>query len=291
MKSHGLFTWILFPWILLLLLLSGCASAPQRAPSSVVGCSDVFASASSLRASRVPAPQELPTFKQADYENWILADFEKIAEKPAIFEYQTIDGQTVRVTQSVRLVSSLSAPERNLVQKILYESRRRKFVEKGIRSQAVLKEVLILEFLEGHSSAETPSTSEIRAAARSMAEEVLQDGIEFGMWRITTRDGKVVTAPHTSSHPESIFEDAMLDALNGASNSHRISPNQLARVQYFHNHPRDLTTPLSRSDVLTAEILHERLSRESPEVRFEILAISRTREGEVLLYSRELGGD
>lgn len=171
---------------------------------------------------------------------WTAADYLQRAGRKLIFAYENVP-----TVQEIIPLNAFSAPEKDLVKRLLSLSRNRTY-----KLQSHAREWRkYFDYYSRHDPSKSGlSRSQIAEQATKMVP--VPGAVEVGAWRVGLSDGRVVTGLHTSRKPSSIEGKDFQASLNGALSRKLTSPEDVEKivfVQYFHTHPS--LAPLSPEDV------------------------------------------
>ncbi len=98
-------------------------------------------------------------------------------------------------------------------------------------------------------------------------------GVESAILKIKLKSNDIYYAEHTSNRETSIKVQDILSALSGIGRKKNFSPNDIAELHFFHNHP-GITQPISKPDVGVAKKFVKIFGDNNPDFKFHMYAIS-----------------
>lgn len=207
-----------------------------------------------------PVPPNVERVTKEEFLRWEPADFVKRLYRPIFYD----TGYHARGPQTLSQLADLPSDEQRLAMHLTELSSKRKFVYSANRQKAIDFSNSIKDELETLHAADLKSGKLIREDIKRLAiEGTGRDMVEVAAWRITLKNGRVLTGEHTSKSLGAVTSDDAVLAWNGIVEKNKIEIGDIARVQWLHSHPGKALSavPLSEGDELLFRTFRSELNQ------------------------------
>jgi hypothetical protein len=272
--------WILWLWTSLVF----CQS-PQLHPEDfkkamrMRGLCLLLMETSGIKNRDMIADEKFDTITQATYQEMTSEDLIGRIGLPT--RYAVSD--TAQKPQTLRPLSLLPKFTQTLIHSLMARTRDTPPVNKDTDAKPYVEDLI-------RQKSTDLSHAERQVLEQKVGKHLGWDQSEIGAWYLITKDGRQLTAFHTSRLFNGVRTDDMMHSLIDLMQRHSLDLNQLASIDFYHSHPGSSknTLLLSAQDETVAESFRNMLnSKNAQHIVHRFHAVAQASDRRIFVMSME----